>query len=645
MSKISDRFEVVRELGHWELGFLYRAVDLASQCTVAVRTLLVPAGDAETERVAARFLAFARKASGLNSQNIAAIYGGGMGEGLGYVVGEFVQGVTLADLVKQGKTLPKSELLDICRQVCRALDHAHSNGVCHPNLSPANVLIEWDGTVKVLDFGILRRMRAHDGRVPEGWHYAAPEVWAAKAFDARSNIFSWGTILCELATGHRAFSATEPLGLRRQVTEDEPTVPDALRPILPAALMAVIAKAMAKSPEARFQSGSEMVAALEASLQPHPGTVQPETVASVRAQDSSHPVAAATLVPPAMTPPPLPVGASMNGKPPTLRLRLEGMARQRRQEWMLFAAAAVITLGFVVAGVRTFLENRTHITSVAEAAALEPPPQPLEASSVPIVVTELPSPPPRRQAAPPRVPTLAPRTESTGTLVIDSSPRGARIEIDGTSESHWITPYTAAALTPGPHTIRLSADHYQPESRTVEVKPDLKTFLSVGLRELPGRIAVVSEPAGAAVLLDGLDTGKVTPAELDAPKGSHQVVLMKQGFLKAAVPVQAVPGKRTEVSQRLEATGNLSEMRQVNRFKKFFGGRPDNMGRIQVKTEPKGAAVTVNGAMVAGVTPVEFFLPPGSYEITVSAPDMQPLQRVVKVEKGSKETIGGVLLR
>jgi hypothetical protein len=225
-----------------------------------------------------------------------------------------------------------------------------------------------------------------------------------------------------------------------------------------------------------------------------------------------------------------------------------------------------------------------------------------------------------------------------GELAVNSSPEGAQIEIDGRNDPSWVTPYRLSGLSPGQHSIALSKIGYSSETRTVDVTSGSKSFLVVHLTQMGATVAVTSEPAGASVYVDGKDTGKLTPAQiLITQKGRHTLQVRKQGYLDEATTADLALGQTFRFSPILKALGVTDEIKIGGKFKKFFGGDSTaGMGKVVVKTQPKGAQVTVNRRMLDKAAPLDFYLNPGNYIVELTLSGYKPVHRVISVERGSK---------
>ena len=202
----------------------------------------------------------------LSSHNIALLYGAGDIEGYFCAAMEYVQGKSIANMLSRQEGFSVWDLQDIARQTCQGLDHAHAHKVVHYSLEPGKILVSWDGTVKILGFGISAMgawAAQAPGTAPETLHYMSPEQLRGEPLDARSNLFSLGAILYEMVTGRKAFGAEDADQLRQEIMVGMPAAPAQVISKIHPALSEVIMKALAKLPEQRYQSGQDLVNDLE----------------------------------------------------------------------------------------------------------------------------------------------------------------------------------------------------------------------------------------------------------------------------------------------------------------------------------------------------------------------------------------------
>lgn len=227
-----------------------------------------------------------------------------------------------------------------------------------------------------------------------------------------------------------------------------------------------------------------------------------------------------------------------------------------------------------------------------------------------------------------------------GQLSIESVPSGAQIQIDGQAASS-PTPFSMAGVSPGTHRITISKDGYAPETRTIEVSAGNTSDLSVQLTLLTATVSLSTTPEGTEIWMDGKDTGRTTPAQLSADKpGSHTFVFRKQGYLEQTSSANLQMGQTSHLSATLQALGNTDDIKVGGKFKKLFGGSETaGMGTVNVKTQPKGAQIAVNNRIVDKMSPVEFYLNPGTYEIDITLSGFKSVHKVVNVDKNGKVVI------
>jgi serine/threonine protein kinase len=257
------RYSLIEELGRGEMGVVYKAEDPLLNRTVAIKTILLmddPAARAEYE---ARFFQEAKAAGGLNHPNLITIHDIGREGDVAYMAMELLEGTELREMMLKGR-LPLPLALDIVAQVADGLAHAHEHGVVHRDIKPANIMIMRDRRAKIMDFGIARvrtsDIRTQTGAILGSPKYLSPEQAAGQPADFRSDIFSLGVVLHELAAGEPPFSAASVAQLLQQITTATPRPPSAANPSLPAVLDLIVAKALDKQPDGRYQGAAEFAA-------------------------------------------------------------------------------------------------------------------------------------------------------------------------------------------------------------------------------------------------------------------------------------------------------------------------------------------------------------------------------------------------
>lgn len=266
MATMFGRFEIQSELSRSETALVYKATDTETNQTVALKTQsLEPLGERATAFVD-RLIAEGESTRDLASQNIALLYGAGEIDGQFCAAMEYIQGNSIATMLSRKEGFSIWDLVDITRQVCAGLDHAAAQGVVHYSLEPAKIMVQWDGLVKLLGYGIsnMSLIEAEAGRgLGRLLPYCSPEQVRGESIDLRSNLFTWGAILYEMVAGRKPFDAADPAVLVTQIQNDVPSSPSSLNPKVQAGVSALIMKALAKDPEARYQSARELVEDLE----------------------------------------------------------------------------------------------------------------------------------------------------------------------------------------------------------------------------------------------------------------------------------------------------------------------------------------------------------------------------------------------
>jgi len=154
-------------------------------------------------------------------------------------------------------------------------------------------------------------------------------------------------------------------------------------------------------------------------------------------------------------------------------------------------------------------------------------------------------------------------------------------------------------------------------------------------------VSLNSEPAGAAIWMDGKDTGRLTPAQISTDKpGNHSFVFKKQGYLDESATTNLQVGQTFRLSPTLRALGNTDDIKIGGKFKKMFGGsNTAGMGTVSVKTQPKGAQVAINNRILDKFSPVELYLDPGNYVVDITLSGFKSVHRVINVEKNGKISI------
>jgi serine/threonine-protein kinase len=517
------RYRVMAELGRGAMGVVYRALDPAIGRTVAIKTIRLAdfADAAELARLRERLLREARAAGVLSHPNIVTVYDVGEEQGVAWIAMEFVSGSTLEELLSGAEALQPETVLRILRQTAAALDYAHSKGIVHRDVKPANIVIQEDGTVKITDFGIARdaasRELTHAGTVVGTPSYMSPEQVEGRSVDGRSDQFSLAVIAYEMLTGEKPFTR-EPLpALLYQIAHEEPAPPQRINPTLGGQVEAVLRKALAKRPEERYETCTAFVRALEGAC----GASRWKPLARGAGQSL-----------------------------PTAEVHTVAARRAPKRKKRLWPAAVVVLAVAAVAGWvwwRSVWLGSAPPAKPAPPAAESPdvsqrpsPAGPKREEPAPTVAAEAPAAEGASQAAPSPSEEPKPQARSgetaaapgvsaggqTQVVLVRTSPPGAVVVFDRNPGLSCKTP-CSISLAPGRHTAAASLAGYRPAMRIFEVPGEADLFLY--LAPMSGQVQIVSEPPGAMILLDGSPRRETTPATIELPAGRHTVTVIKDG--------------------------------------------------------------------------------------------------------------------
>src|SRR5580692_9555450 len=265
-------YEILSAIGAGGMGEVYKARDTRLDRIVAIKVLPTHLADRSESRE--RFEREARAIASLNHPHICTLHDIGHQDGTDFLVMEYLEGETLAQRLKKGP-LPLDQVLQCAIQIADALDKAHRKGITHRDLKPGNIMLTKSGT-KLLDFGLaklaqeaapvtsasqlptLKSAITSEGTILGTLQYMAPEQVEAKEVDARTDIFAFGAVVYEMATGKRAFEGKTQASLIAKILETDPPPIASLQPMTPAALDRVVRKCLAKEPDKRWQSANDL---------------------------------------------------------------------------------------------------------------------------------------------------------------------------------------------------------------------------------------------------------------------------------------------------------------------------------------------------------------------------------------------------
>jgi serine/threonine protein kinase len=605
----AGRYDLREELGRGAMGVVYHGFDPVIGRDVAVKTLrLSEAGTGlSREELIGRFQTEARAAGLLTHPNIVVVFDAGEEDGLFYITMEFVEGRSLQSLIDAHQPFPVPRVLKLMEQVCSALDFAHQHNVVHRDIKPANLMLTADDVVKITDFGtakILQFGTAQTAHVMGTPSYMSPEQVKGKPVDGRSDIFSLGVILYELMTGEKPFPGQNITTVIYKIINEEPVSPRSLDSSIHPGLSAVISRALAKDPAARYQSCHELLGALKNFHEMAPdATMRIAPSASHAVPGANRPAAqppriAATLVP---------VKSAAVIEAPSVMLSpviVEDEPR-KRPGGLLLTFILLLVIGY--SGYRVYvpasdLWRRAHDavqtrTTPAKAESLPPAANPensdakpqsqsTDSPQSPTVAPTTPAAPvensaPRdvsqpsatfanavkaqeaasataasaeksiapQKAVPPTEPLPSHLLESKLRAELAGRPLADKVKIQATANALTLS----GSLTLAEH--RELLDHLRTVPAAVRVIDDIE--FTEGAKPTPasasaGWIWVRSSPPGARILVDGAETGLRTPARLELQTGDHDVRLVRRGFGTAHRSVTVSQGQTIQFTETLQ---------------------------------------------------------------------------------------------
>ncbi|WP_375001334.1 Stk1 family PASTA domain-containing Ser/Thr kinase [Aeromicrobium sp. CTD01-1L150] len=330
--RLGDRYELGELLGRGGMADVRIARDLRLGRTVAIKQLRTDLSSDDTFQ--ARFRREAQSAAALNHPSIVAVYDTGestdaQGNHIPYIVMEYVEGQTLRDILKDDRKILPERALSIAADVLSALDYSHRSGIIHRDIKPANVMLTPTGQVKVMDFGIARAIADASSAMTQTAavigtaQYLSPEQARGETVDARSDIYSTGCLLYELLTGRPPFVGDSPVSVAYQHVREDPRPPSQLNPDVTASVDNIVALALAKRTDDRYQSASDMRRDLERAIEGQ--YVEAPTQAATQ-------VAGATAVAPAVAAVDDPEEDEEEGK-------------KSRKKWWILGILALLLLG------------------------------------------------------------------------------------------------------------------------------------------------------------------------------------------------------------------------------------------------------------------------------------------------------------
>lgn len=508
LAALGVRYEILGEAGHGSMGNVYKARDRETGETVALKLLKpeIASDQAMMDRFKNELL-FARK---ITHKNVCRVYEFNRVAGIAYTSMEFVEGESLRSVLNRFGGLPQRKATDLALQICSGLKEAHAQGIVHRDLKPENVMIDGQGNVKIMDFGIARSMEAGTrltGSMVGTPAYMAPEQVAGKPVDYRTDIYSLGLILYEMFTGAPAFSADNSIAVALKQMREDPPPPHQIEPNIPAGTERAILKCLEKDPARRFQS----IADLESNLRSGVPVMPPPRMLGTTTTNLTH---TSTGVP--------------RDAAPVAAIPQPAPRRTSPFLWILLGALLVL-------GVFSTL----HWMGVAQAANKLPPPSAAAPPKPPDFAFEHPAPPPVLPAAP---------------VVPETKPPAAKT--------------VAHAKTSAPEPAKPAAPDVFPRMETGPVRKNLRSGASNSAKSLGSNAVITNSMYVWVGRFEREDKAQAAAKKVEDLQLPASIVPRSLGSVKYyAVFCGPIDSKRVgAVSEKLEAKGFLNVRPVSNPF-------------------------------------------------------------------------------
>ena len=579
------RYQILEELGRGAMGIVYKARDPAIGRTVAIKTIrLSEVADTGGEQsVRDKLMREAHSAGMLSHPNIVTVYDVLEQDDVAYIVMEYVQGLSLEDLLRTQQLPDARELLGILRQVAEALDYAHRKGIVHRDIKPANIILSdalpgTERTAKIADFGVAKIQALEktqtDAKIGTP-NYMSPEQIQGLPVDGRSDQFSLGVIVYELLCGEKPFTADTLTVLFYQICNQDEKPVESMNPLLSETVGKVMRRVLAKQPDKRFDSCSNFIAALSIALSECPDwrpLLRPAAAFAAREAVAVPAEAGAFGLARSA---PAGQGRIANGAPTRVVFASEPEIATVRGHYGVDDAhapsqdrnsaarkiALLLALCLAVAGAIVFIVRMNSGPSIpvqeldTNAGPVTMPPAPdipvpssspqpsatqpgqgtqasqqmSEPAAAPAPLPNAPVPattperriPKTRTEAPPAKPPAALTGGGVASVELLTDPPGAKIIVDGSSDEGCTAPCTLS-LSNGRHTLTAQANGYTVARRIFNVPQDSSLYIPLTRNE--GVLLVTSAPSGSIVIVDGKNYGR-TPVTLHLLPGVHRLVV------------------------------------------------------------------------------------------------------------------------
>jgi eukaryotic-like serine/threonine-protein kinase len=664
MSTKIGHFEILSELAKSPTGTVYKANDPESGQTIALKVIQLDAFGENAQALTKALLEESEKTKALSSPNITPVFKSGEIDGNFYAAMEYVQGNSIATMLSRKEGFSVWDLLDIGRQLSAALDHAASKNVVHYSLEPSKIMCGWDGTVKILSFGVSAvgnfAHQVNEG-LPSSLHYMSPEQVQGQTMDSRSNLFSLGAMLYEMVTERKAFDRDDISSLRQGIVESTPTPPIAVNPKVHPVLSNLIMKAIAKNPAERYQSGRELLDDLEKckeskSLAAKKAEPAKGTMAAPQAKAAAQSKFIASSGSKPATPTPTKPAPKPAASSPSAVASSEPKSSPAKSEFAIpKAAAAAAANGAGTSVSRPSFEQPAAEIDLSESFSAPEPPAHMSSA----VSDE------------PQMQTFEPAATSSSKISVDPVMAGGSRSASGTSfsEISELPPLKEVYVAPAPPPPAIEQPVQQEPSKptvfngatnNVEEKPKVqpREVAEKAIKEIktvPPKLLFYSLGiAGAIILaiavgftfyvhsLNDDDSGAPrNTAATDSAKPAAQPVPAQPATQPVAQAATAAPANAepTEVEPTPVPASPAAAPKARSTRKKAAPVAPAVvMGQLAIDSNPQGAQVQLDGKTdPSWVTPLALSnIQPGQHTVTISKGGYSTDTRTLDVTGGNR---------
>ncbi len=500
------RYQIEEEIGHGAMGVVYRATDPTIGRAVAIKAIRLSdfQDPDERTRIHQRLWQEARAAGALSHPNIVTVFDLVEQDSAAYIVMEYVRGESLAQLRQRGESPERKDLLRYFQQMAEALDYAHQKGVIHRDVKPGNMIVSstkvnGSSLAKMADFGVAKfisQNTTHSGTMIGTPSYISPEQIEGLRTDGKSDQFSLAVAMYELLTGQKPFDSDNLSALFYQICKQSPKPADQVNPQLSTKAGKALSRGLAKEPDQRFGTCSDLVAELTAGFL----VDQPRVMVAAAAAGGQMVSAAAYSLPPL----------------PARNTPSEKSARRPKLSRLSRIAALSGAGCLLLAGLGALLRDRVTAHRPSTPAATT-------AVSSPGAHGSLPGKKSTATAAPPASSSTVSVPTAVATFSLHTEPEGATAVVDEREETTCRTPCDLR-LPAGRHTVTATAPGFNVARRIVWLPGE--NSLTIKLDQSMGVLLLTSTPSGSDVSVDGKPAGQ-TPVTLRLTTGTHQLSLAR----------------------------------------------------------------------------------------------------------------------